>query len=67
MSAAFNKLLLRAEHAKHIFDKVAACGVLDEQTFGELEAEYFEARRELLDCLDAMTGGFSERLSEVLS
>ena len=67
MTAAFNKLLLRAESAKHNINRVAASAVCDEHVFGALAAEYFESRRELMDCLDVLTGGKAERIIEVFS
>lgn len=68
MSAAFNKLLLRAESAKHIMNTVcAASAVHDEETFGAIEAEYLLAQQELKDCMTAVLGFDAERVLEALS
>lgn len=62
-----NDILLRLEAAKAIINSVATSVVLDEQTFGEVEAEYFEARREVLDWLDVTSGAQADRLLEALN
>ena len=67
MTAAFNKLLLRAESAKHIMNTVsAASAVHDEDAFGAIEAEYEQAQQELKGCMTAVLGFDAERLIEVL-
>lgn len=67
MTAAFNKLLLRAESAKHIMNTVcAASSVHDEETFGAIEVEYLMAQQELKDCMAAVLGFDAERILEAM-
>ena len=67
MTAAFNKLLLRAESAKHAMRVMCDNRPLpDEETFGAIEAEYLMAQQELRDCMAAVLGFDAERILEAM-
>jgi len=60
-----HELILRAERASHLLNELAMVPVCDEDTLGELEAEDFDARREVRHWFEAVHGISIDRFIEV--